>query len=224
MRMGISKQRRKINIIPAFLVIVLAAVFFFIMSRMHTAFDKAAHAYANGIATSAISDAVRETFEEYGGNELSNITKSDGAVMYDTDTTKVNLINSAFTSSLQKYVPLENDTTMYIPLGAVTGIAALSGAGPKIPVKIHPINLVNTDINEIFESCGINQVRHSVSISTEIIMVCSGFMYSAQEVVSVTVPVTDTVIIGDTPMYYGTGSAAVSAELPETAQKAETKR
>ena len=146
-------------------------------------------------------------------SEYSQITSSDRATLFTTDTARVNLINSRLADLIQSEV-LEGDyKTVYIPLGSITGIAAFSGMGVKIPVKIHPISLVNTDFDEAFESCGINQVRHTVSVNVEIVMAYSGYLFSDKETVSVRVPVADSVIVGDIPEFYGGGEVFAGEEV-----------
>lgn len=212
MRLGISKRRRKFNIAIVFAFAAAAALLFWGAARFQNAFVNAARAYANGEATTAVSRAVYETFAEYGEYEFSSVNTGGDIVMFDTDTAKVNMVNSTLVDNLQRYIALEEYTTMYIPLGALTGIDAISGAGPRVPVKIHPVNIINTDIDETFDSGGINQVRHSMSVAVEIVMSYSGYMFSTEEIIAVTVPVTDTVIIGDTPLYYGSGNVSVAGD------------
>ena len=78
--------------------------------------------------------------------------------------------------------------------------------GPKIPIKLHPITVISTDFKESFSSSGINQVRHSISVMVDIKMAYSGYMFNSSEKISISVPVTNTVIIGEVPQYYGANS------------------
>lgn len=212
MRFGVSTRRRRSKARLFVSVIVVVAAVVFCAVRLHTAFMSTAHAYANNIATTAISNSAYKVFSKVN-NEYSSVTNHENAMLFATDTSKLNLINSELASLIQNEVLEGDNQTVYIPLGSVTGIAAISGFGPKLPVKMHPISLVNTDFKEQFDSCGINQVRYSVSLDVEIIMAYSGYLFSDKETVKVSVPVMSTVIVGNTPEYYGTGSIAAEAEL-----------
>ena len=198
------------------LPIVGTAVFIaviFIGVRLHAAFSSTARAYANNVATTAISDAVYEIFSGDSGSDFKETASVDRATVLMTDTARINMLNSRLAEKIQSEVLSGDYKTVYIPLGSITGIAAFSGMGSKIPVKIHPISLVNTDVDEDFESRGINQVRHTVSINVEIIMAYSGYLFSEKETVNVSVPVSDSVIVGDTPEFYGGGEIFAGEEV-----------
>ena len=81
-----------------------------------------------------------------------------------------------------------------------------------MPVKIYPISCVGTDVHETFTSCGINQVRHSIYLKAQIDIGYSGYMFDTTETVTVNVPITDTVIVGEVPQYYGMGDMDMEPE------------
>ena len=212
MRLGISGRRCRIRILPLIIIAVFLAVIF-TACRLHSAFASTARAYANNVATTAISNSVYEVFLEEKVSDYAETESVDRATVLTTNTARLNMINSRLAERIQNEV-LENDyKTVYIPLGSITGIAAFSGMGLKIPVKVHPISLVNTDFDEDFESCGINQVRHTVSLNVEIIMAYSGYLFSDKETVQVSVPIADSVIVGDTPEFYGGGEVFAGEEV-----------
>ena len=204
MRLGISRKRKRSKILSVFIVLLIIALIALCGIRLHNVFSATAHAYANNIATTAISNAAYEVFSKADG-AYSNITNHKNAMLFETNTSKLNLINSKIASLIQDEILTGEYSTVYVPLGSVLGIAAFSGFGPRLPLKVHPISLVNTDFKETFDSCGINQVRHSVSLEVEIKMAYSGYLFNENEIVEVSVPVTDTVIVGNVPEYYGVG-------------------
>lgn len=202
MRVGMSKQGDRFKIFWSLLLIVFFLLSIWCAVRMHAVYINTACAYANNVAERAISDSVYSVF---GGEigEMTSVTENERAMLFKTDTAQINLINSKLLSLLQEEVSKINYKTVYIPLGTITGIAVFSGLGPKIPVIIHPVSVVNTDFSETFDSCGINQVRHSIWIDVDIKMAYSGYMFKSDKNVSVSVPITNTVIVGDVPEYYG---------------------
>ena len=212
MRLGMSGRRRRFTLFPLIAVCAAAAVIF-VGVRIQTALVSTAHAYANNVATTSISNSVYEVFSQLDGGDYSEILSQERATLFSTDTARINLINSRLAERIQAEVLAGGYETVGIPLGSVSGIAAFSGIGPEIPVKIHPISLVNTDFDESFESCGINQVRHSMSLNVEIVMAYSGYLFSETETVTVSVPVIDTVIVGETPEFYGGGEIFAGEEV-----------
>ena len=212
MRLGISGRRRRLRMLPVVLIFACLAVIF-AAGRLHAAFSSTACAYANNVATTAISNSVYEIFFAENGSDYTKNASVDRATVLTTDTARINMLNARLAERIQSEILAGDYQTVYIPLGSVTGIAAFSGMGMKIPIKIHPISLVNTDVDEAFESCGINQVRHTVSIDVEIVMAYSGYLFSDKETVQVSVPVEDAVIVGDTPEFYGGGEIFAGEEV-----------
>ena len=218
MRLGISGRGRRLRLLPVAVICAILAVIFAGV-RLHAAFASTVRAYANNVATTAISNSVYEIFSQDGGNDFKETASVDRATVLSTDTARINMLNSQLAERIQAEV-LEGDyKTVYIPLGSITGIAVFSGMGIKIPIKIHPISLVNTDIDEDFESRGINQVRHTVSVKVEIVMAYSGYLFSDKETVNVTVPVADSIIVGDTPEFYGGGEIFAGEEVINEGRK-----
>ena len=207
-----SGRRRRLSLLPVMAICVFIAVIFAGV-RLHAAFASTARAYANNVATTAISNSVYEVFSGISNSEYSEMTSGDRATVLTTDTARINMLNSRLAALIQSEVLAGDYKTVYIPLGSISGIAAFSGMGVKVPVKVHPISLVNTDFDEKFESCGINQVRHTVSLNVEIVMAYSGYLFSDKETVQVSVPIADSIIVGDTPEFYGGGEVFAGEEV-----------
>ena len=89
-----------------------------------------------------------------------------------------------------------------VPLGALTGIEALAGFGPKIHIRIIPVSSVTCAFSSEFESVGINQTKHSVYLN--VIADISIVMPSKTENFAVTtdILVCECVIVGAIPDAY----------------------
>ena len=72
---------------------------------------------------------------------------------------------------------------------------------------------MNTEFDEKFDSCGINQVRHTILLNVEIVVAYSGYLFADSETVKVSVPVSDSVIVGETPEFYGGGEFFAGDEV-----------
>ena len=192
-------------------VLVILALLVFCANRMENALIKIAHSYANGVATTAISKSAYEIFKDME-TDFSSTQNTDRAMIFETDTAKINVINSYLADNLQHHVFKDEYKIVHIPIGSVTGIALFSGMGFGVPVKIYPISCVGTDVHETFTSCGINQVRHSIYLKAQIDIGYSGYMFDTTETVKVNVPITDTVIVGEVPQYYGMGDMDMEPE------------
>ena len=105
---------------------------------------------------------------------------------------------------------LEN-STICIPLGQVTGSILLAGRGPQVNVRIIPIKQVNVEVENKFDQAGINQTRHLMSFKINTIIKIAVPLVSKELAVSTTIPLADTIIVGDVPQTYVnfTGTAEI---------------
>ncbi|MGN0754311.1 MAG: sporulation protein YunB [Aristaeellaceae bacterium] len=114
-------------------------------------------------------------------NESASELLSTGAVTYDalmnvvSDTSgQVRLIQAntpemnrlAAQVSLLAQSKLQNarDQVVRIPLGSALGLTLFAGAGPRIEVRVLPVGSVHAEFLTTFQSAGINQTRHQVSL------------------------------------------------------------
>ena len=88
----------------------------------------------------------------------------------------------------------------------------LAGLGPKVPIRIYPVSIVNADFKESFDSVGINQVKHKLYLDVSMKMSFVGMMFAQADTVETSVLLNETIIVGDTPTYYGNGGMTASVE------------
>ncbi|MBQ9118392.1 MAG: sporulation protein YunB [Clostridia bacterium] len=89
-----------------------------------------------------------------------------------------------------------------VPIGALTGIEAFAGLGPKIHFRIIPVSSVSCTFSSAFESVGINHTKHSIYLN--VIADISIVMPSKTQRFSVTtqILVGESVIVGAIPDTY----------------------
>lgn len=205
MRLGMRKRhngRLTFILVTALLALfVLSAV---TAKRLQPSFVAKAHSYANTMVTYAIEEAVHEVLSEGDYSKTSSVISENGVSAVEADTVRINKLKSELTSKIQDDVAEKCVGKVYVPLGSALGLYLLSGSGPEIPVSISPAAIVNTNYDESFESVGINQVKHSVSINVDVQMHYAGYMLDECETINTDVPVIETVIVGGVPNYYGT--------------------
>ncbi|SHH05967.1 sporulation protein YunB [Thermosyntropha lipolytica DSM 11003] len=89
-----------------------------------------------------------------------------------------------------------------IPLGQLTGSKMLAAAGPRFNVRIIPAGQVNVEVMDKFEQAGINQTRHLIYFQIDhTLRIAVPFMADEIKVRS-TIPLAETIIIGDVPQTY----------------------
>lgn len=216
MRLGLSYPRTKRNrFAAAFAVLVVfAALFLIILARLQPAFLAYADTYANNIANSIVNEAVNEVFSDNTYASLTEVrdVSENSITTIETDALKVNRLKTALNQSIQNNIKSFRGETVGVPLGSASNFYFLAGIGPEIPVRIYPASIVNTDLREEFDSAGINQVYHRLYLDVSIEMSFVGMTFAQKETIKTSALLSETVIVGDTPQYYGSGgiSAAVN--------------
>ena len=201
MRLGITRKKHRIVFVP----IVFVLIFVGALIKLEPAFISYLDADANNLVTEAINKSVEQAFNGYNCSKLYIL--SEGA--FSVNTAEVNKLKSDITLRLQDM--LKTSSVAHIPIGSAAGFYLLNGIGPKIPVKITPLALVNTDFQNSFTSEGINFVKHSLYLHISVRVNYSGFLLYKNDLITAKVPVLEYVTSGDVPEYYG-GGVDFSAE------------
>lgn len=199
MRVGLSSKRRfgKIFFIAVAVFMFLIAIKMF--ERLEINFLSAAEEYVN-IQTAKIID---KTVEEFFADTESDILQSFDDKSIITDTMKINSLRSKITTKIQNSLDRELEGLVYVPLGAVLESTLFHSVGPDIPVKIRPIGYVISDIKNEFNSEGINQVRHSMTLFISVEVRYTGLFLHHDTMVESEIPIIENISIGDVPDYYG---------------------
>lgn len=216
MRLGLSHPRKKRNrFAAAFIVLVIFVVLFFtILVKLQPAFLAYASVYANNIANNIVNESVNNVFSDSSYASLTEIKSGSENTLktIETDAVKVNKLKTALNQSIQNNIKDFRGETIRMPLGSATSFYFLAGLGPEIPVRVYPVSMVNTDFREEFDSAGINQVYHRLYLDVSIEMSFVGMTFAQTETVSTSALLSETVIVGDTPQYYGNGSVSASVK------------
>lgn len=94
------------------------------------------------------------------------------------------------------------EDSISVPLGQLSGLRILAGVGPEIKVRVVPSPQVHVDLENKFEQAGINQTRHLIYLVIDGKMkIAVPYMSEEVDVVS-TIPLAETIIVGDVPGSY----------------------
>lgn len=213
MRLGMKRRNFKFFPLIAFFIIILMFVLTAIAAkRLEPTFVSQAHSYANTMVTNVIEKAVNDVLSNGNYSETAHIIDSGSATSVEADTVKINKLKSELAVKIQNDIAAQCSAKIYIPLGSASKLYILSGWGPKIPVSIYPAAIVNTNYKESFESAGINQVRHEIAINVDVKMHYAGYMLDETEIINTDVPVLESIIVGNTPEYFGSGQMNMSVK------------
>ena len=204
MRLGLSRTRNR----------SLIFLIWLIFTKLQPSFIEYAKVYSNNIANEVVNSAVDDVFvkEEYQSLAKIMENSSENIKAIETDTAKINRLKSAIIQSMQKNIDSHKSDTVYVPLGSCSNLYFLAGLGPKVPIRIYPVSIVNADFKESFDSVGINQVKHKLYLDVSMKMSFVGMMFAQSDTVETSVLLNETIIVGDTPTYYGNGGMTASVE------------
>ena len=216
MRLGLSRTRnRNLKGVGIFFTLFfLIFIIWLVFTKLQPSFIEYAKVYSNNIANEVVNSAVDDVFvkEEYQSLAQIMENSSENIKAIETDTAKINRLKSAIIQSMQKNIDLHKSDTVYVPLGSCSNLYFLAGLGPKVPIRIYPVSIVNADFKESFDSVGINQVKHKLYLDVSMKMSFVGMMFAQSDTVETSVLLNETIIVGDTPTYYGNGGMTASVE------------
>lgn len=216
MRLGLSRTRnRSLKGVGIFFTLFfLIFLIWLIFTKLQPSFIEYAKVYSNNIANEVVNSAVDDVFvkEEYQSLAKIMENSSENIKAIETDTAKINRLKSEIIQSMQKNIDSHKSDTVYVPLGSCSNLYFLAGLGPKVPIRIYPVSIVNADFKESFDSVGINQVKHKLYLDVSMKMSFVGMMFAQSDTVETSVLLNETIIVGDTPTYYGNGGMTASVE------------
>jgi sporulation protein YunB len=188
-------------IILVALLFVVAQGILMVERNLRPAIVTVASIIADGLATDAINFAILEHFAGINYKDLVTIEKDEQGriVMARVNTMAVNRLMAETTLTVNETLLALEAEPFEIPLGEVINSYILATYGPTIPVQMVPMGRVNTELVDSFEQAGINQTRHKIylRVYTEVQIIIP-FVSDSVEVVT-TVPIADSIYIGEVP-------------------------
>ena len=165
-----KRKRRTRNLLFILLAILLllVGIFLYFQRNVTRVLISISEATMRASTTVAVNDAVYYTLsDELRYEDLVNVERnaSGDIIAVSANALKINKIARDTASISQSNLKNLSLNGIPIPLGALTGIEALAGIGPRIPFRIIPVSSVACDFSSAFESVGINQTKHSIYLN-----------------------------------------------------------
>ncbi len=182
------------------MVLLFLVVFVFVFPALDLSHSVMAtiNNYAYSIMNQAASDIPSELF-----SDLTVISRdSSGSITgISANPVKVNALKNSYVASLSSLLRDSENTTLYIPLGNLTGSPILSGYGPDIKIRIVPLGYVNASVESELSDSGINQTKHTIYINASVSLT-SMHPFHGSTTAEIRLPVSETVIVGSVPSLY----------------------
>ncbi len=201
------KKRRRKTIVAVLLsvclVVIAAAIYF--QRNVTKVLISISEATMRAFTTVAINDAVYYTMSDgVRYEDLVSIERDSAGdiTAVSANALKINKIARDAASISQANLKNLSLNGIPVPLGALTGIEALAGFGPRIHIRIIPVSSVTCAFSSEFESVGINQTKHSIYLN--VVADISIVMPSRTEKFAVTtdILVCECVLVGEVPDVY----------------------
>lgn len=162
---------------------------------------------AEVLSAEAICTAVEYVLEnnDYAYGDLVKLNcDSQGAVKsIESNSSEINKIKAFVLDKLTEEISKIHSNEIDIPLGVFTNITVLSNVGPAINVNFNITGSFNAEIISTFESAGVNQTVHHISIMITSKIITTSLDYSGDITFNTDFEIAQTVIVGDIPNYYG---------------------
>ena len=154
------------------------------------------------IVVEAVDDAIQGGEIDY--ETLVDLEKdAEGRVTaLKSDMAAFNRLQSRIADDILLRLSEVSTSTLFIPIGTLTGSSLLAGRGPTVKVKMQSVGSTTASFQNTFSAAGINQTRHQILLDVQVNMsiLLPGFRTSTK--VNNQISVAETVIVGSVPQTY----------------------
>lgn len=197
---------RPVKVIILAGLIIAVAIFWLAERNLHQAVRGAALSRAQIRGQELLFRSIyRSSASNLGYNDLVSVHKdSDGrVVMLQPLTVKMNRFMAMVALEIEHSLEAEmRRQDISVPAGQVFGSTIMGGAGPMVHVRILPAGRVQVEMEDRFESAGINQTRHLVCLKVRGKMQVLAPFLREEVPISADVPIVESIIVGQVPGTY----------------------
>jgi len=193
------------SIILFLFAFLLLSCIMFLLCNIKPVFEDKARCAAQKCANDILNETILTTlsFIDYNNVVTSTIQGDDRISSVITDTEKLNIIKSKVYEIASEKLKNAEEVKIYIPTGSLTNYPVLQSMGHRIPVKIVFDTNLKIDFSYSLKEAGINQVFHEIFIVANANVDIISSVITTSETVSVRIPISQTLIVGDVPTSYG---------------------
>ena len=162
-----------------------------------------AQAQARAMAVQTLNEAAAELLSsgEVTYDSLMHVTMDEqGQVrLIQANTPEMNRRASRVSLLAQGHLQEKRDQMVKVPLGSAMGMTIFAGAGPTIQVRVLPVGSVHAQFHTDFQTAGINQTRHRVSLmlTAQVQLVIPTGAQTVE--VTTQVAMAESIIVGEVP-------------------------
>lgn len=216
---------KKVHSIKILILIFTFTIFGMLAWFLYSAypiFEASCHTAAGSKATNFVNEEVINVMKDYTYNDLMRIEKDvNGKIIFiEANIVPINKVTATIISNIQKRIDDSPRTTVFINLGAVTGISKLKNTGPQFEIELETAGNITSNVRTEFESVGINQTLHKIYLDLNTKVGILTPFASFSKVIDSSVLLTQAVIVGDVPDTYYEFTAGSEEEMQDSLKDA----
>ncbi len=205
------KKRIKFTLIAIVIIAALTFLLIVLDNQIRPVIITIATYQSRVAAVLAINESVNSELSanpQLYQNLLSAEYDEDGNVSaLNADALLINEAKANLTEVVAQSLGTLEEKVISLPLGTILGWQMLSGRGPRLEFYILPASYVESDIITKIETAGINQTKNSIYMRFEVTVSAIIPGYTTSVDVESDVLIADMLVVGKTPIYYGSGGA-----------------
>jgi len=211
MRLGKTKNyfNSKFSLLIISFVFFISVLIGFVLRNLYYPFESAVAAYATKTGNECIYNSVKKCITNkviYSDIIHIKENQSGEITLLSADTLKIAALKTEIINEIEKNISSCSKNKIILRAGAAQSNPIFSAFGPAFVIKVNPDVIISAEFRDNFTSKGINNIRHTIYIDTEILFTVSSSFYKKTFTISDSVPIADTVISGKIPEYYGSFS------------------
>ena len=195
------KFRKFLIIFSAFTVLIIALFEIYIKPLQDKLMENRAKVLVEARISKIADDVIKSHEYDYDKLLIKTESKNNIVTSLSVNTQAVNKLQNEFSNVFQN--KMDDLITQYfsVPVGDLTGLTMLSSTGPRIKFSYDMTGSVDVELNSEFDTSGINQTIHRVTmvVDAEVVFVSQSYMENLK--IRNEFAVSETVIVGDTPDY-----------------------
>jgi len=199
-------HRMLVRLIGSLCLIGLAALTVIVMLQMRTMLTRLATAKVSNTVNRIVTEAVEEEIDEgkFQYDHLISFEKdNDGKITaVKSNMPEFNRLQSAILKQILEQISEVSTRDLSIPIGTLTGVDLLAGRGPLITVRMQSVGSSTAQLQNEFESAGINQTKHQILLNVDVYVSILLPGFSTATKVSNSLTVAETIIVGSVPESY----------------------
>ena len=196
-------RRRTVAACVLLCLLGLAAAALVVEKNMTRVVLSLAQAQARAMAVQVLNQSASEMLStgSVTYDSLMNVTTGEnGQVrLIQANAPEMNRLAAQVSLLAQEKLLGRGSQTVQVPLGSALGLTLLAGSGPRIAVQVLPVGSVHVEFHTDFQTAGINQTRHRVSLilTAQVQLVAPTGARTVE--VSTQVAMAESIIVGEVP-------------------------